>query len=188
MLRMMPNNGSLKILYSSALLVTAIALFSCSSEESQQEAEGEAPTQEISEAEFDQDWYDLEEAQQLASENDRWVQVYVHVNWCHFCMQMEDETFTDEGVKGNLDSWYYPVSLNAESQDEVRFNGNTYTEEELARNWGVNSYPGMVFIDPEGEIFAQESGYVEARTYRQILEYIGTHAYEEQSFDNFAGS
>lgn len=164
---------------------TAVVLISCSGDEAQQETEKERETTAVDESEFDQDWYELEEAQQLASENDRWVQVYVHVNWCHLCMQMEDETFTDEGVKVNLDSWYYPVSLNAESQNEVRFNGNTYSEEGLARNWGGNSYPGMVFIDPDGELFAREAGYVEAQTYRRILEYIGTQAYEEQSFENF---
>ena len=187
MLSMMPNNGSLKIIYSSTLIITALALLSCSSEESQQEAEGEAPMQETSDTDFDNDWYELDEAIKKASEDDRWVQVYVHVNWCHICSQMESEVYADAGVKDNLDTWYYPVSINAESRNEVTLNGNDYTQEELALEWGVNSYPSILFIDSDGELFARESGYIEPQTYRRMLEFIGTNAFEEQSFDAFTG-
>ncbi len=178
---MMQSNGLLKIIFGSALVALALAMLSCSSEEP---GEDDA---EVQTNEFDQSWYELDDAVKKASENDDWVQVFVHVNWCHTCRQMQEETYTDAGVEDNLDTWHYPVSLNAESRDSVTFKGNEYTEEELAREWGVDSYPTILFIDSEGELFARENGYIDAQTYRQMLEFIGTNAFEEQSFDAFTG-
>lgn len=101
---------------------------------------------------------------------------------------MESEVYTDPGVTDRLDTLYYPVSMNAESRNEVTFDGQVYTEEELAQEWGVTSYPSMMFINPDGELVARESGYIDPMTYRQMLDYIGTHAFEDQSFESFTES
>lgn len=184
-MRIIPSNRSLKFSCGLTFVITALALFSCSNEESQQEAESDRESSEIIEAEFDQDWYTLEEAQKLAAHDEQRLQVFFYVDWCHYCRRMEEETYADEGVREDLYSWFYPVSINAESLDSVRFNDTRYTEEELAEKFGVTSFPTIVFIESDGEEFVRENGFIEAASYRQMLAFIGTHAYENQSFEEF---
>lgn len=66
-----------KIISGMLIVFGAGLLLQCSSEQEQYEF---VPSDEISNGDFDQGWYELEEAVELATENDRWVQVYVHVN------------------------------------------------------------------------------------------------------------
>ncbi len=182
---MMLNSGALKRSCGLTLAVTSLILLACTSEESQEEVVSEREVPEGSESEFDQDWYDLEEAQQLAADNDRRIQVFFYVDWCHYCRRMEMETYTDEGVREGLSSWFYPVSINSESSDTVKFNNTRFTEEELAEEFGVTSFPTIVFLDPDGEEFVRENRFIEADSYRQMLRFLGTHAYKNQSFEEF---
>lgn len=134
---------------------------------------------------MDDIWYTIEEAQQLAQEEDKYILVDVYTEWCAICHRMEDQTYASEMVQQRLDEYFYPVRLDAESQHTVRFNGREYTEQELALELGVNSYPTAIFIDPQGEPFSMQPGFVESRRFADILAFVGREAYKEQSFNQF---
>ncbi len=133
----------------------------------------------------DQLWNSLEEAQGKASENDKWVLIDIYTEWCAYCRQMYNETYTNQRVIDKLNEYFYVTRVDAESDEMVKFNGEELSMERLAAEFGVTSYPTTVIVKPDGEPFAIQPGYIEADQFTGILTYVGTDAYEDVSFDEY---
>lgn len=133
-------------------------------------------------------WNSLQESQRKAEQNGKWVLVDVYTEWCGYCRQMYQETYTDEKVLDNLNEYFHVTRINAESDENIRFNGQEMSMEQFAAEFGVTSYPTTIIIDSDGEPFAVQPGFIEADEFADILTYVGTEAYEEVSFDEYSGN
>lgn len=129
--------------------------------------------------------YTMEEAQALAKENGKKVLVEVYAVWCGFCRKMAAETHPTQKVKDAVDDLFYLVRLNAESEKEVVFNGETMTEAELAAAFGVASFPTTVFVDTNGDPLGYQPGFMDATTYTELISYVGTDSFKSTSFEDF---
>jgi len=98
----------------------------------------------------DGQWFkgDLGAATEAAAENETLVFVEFYTDWCSWCRRLESETLTDREVRQELDK-LVSIRLNAEG------NGAS-----AAREFGVESYPTMVFLDPSGEEVDRIVGYL----------------------------
>lgn len=132
--------------------------------------------------------YTMQEAQSLASENGKKVLVEVYAVWCGYCRKMAAETHPDAKVKQTIDELFYLVRLDAESDKEVVFNGQTMTESELAAAFGVSSFPTTVFVDTNGDPLGYQPGFMDATTYSFLTSYVGSDAYKTQSFEDYVSS
>jgi thioredoxin-related protein len=141
----------------------------------------------------DDDWpawtgpriYSMEDAQRLAAANGKKVLVDVYAVWCGFCRKMAAETYPTENVKKTVEDYFYTVRLNAESEREIIFNGQTLTERELAAAFGVSSFPTTVFVDTDGEPLGFQPGFMDAAIFKDLIAYVGSNKYKSQSFDEF---
>lgn len=133
-------------------------------------------------------WMPLEEAMQLSANEQKYVLIDVYTEWCGFCRRMIAETYADSRVHDALDSFFLPVRLNAESNEEITFLGNTYTKSELALQLGVRSYPTTIFLNAEGEPVAAQPGFVEPSRFHHMLSYIGSERFLTQSFSEYMQS
>ncbi|MGK7395869.1 MAG: thioredoxin family protein [Candidatus Cyclobacteriaceae bacterium M3_2C_046] len=115
-------------------------------------------------------WLTIEEAQQLGKTNPRKVFVDVYTDWCVWCKRMDASTFSDQAVVNYVNDNYYAVKLDAESNNQVTFNGTTLTEQELARAFRVTGYPTIVLIDESFQRITPLPGYRKADEFKQILE------------------
>ena len=79
------------------------------------------------------------------------------------------------------------MRINAESESETAtYKGKTYTNLELTRAFGVNGFPSLAFLNPDGEIITIVPGYIPAETFIYILDYIDQECYKKQmSFQEF---
>lgn len=134
------------------------------------------------------DWKPLKEAQQLAAENGKKVLIYGNARWCTYCKKMEKEVFALDEVQDKTEADFYPVWLDIESEDSLSFRGNTMTHRELAQGFRITGTPTFIFLDSEGEVIAGQPGYIPEEMYLNILEFVGTDAYLDQSFGEFAGT
>ncbi|MEX2641404.1 MAG: thioredoxin fold domain-containing protein [Balneolales bacterium] len=150
-------------------------------------AESDAPaeTSGQNESVISEVWYTLEEAQEKTSDDNKKIMVFVYTEWCGYCRRMDREVYSDEEVMQIFSDYYYPVRLNAESDKQVRFNGQSFSESELARAFGVTSYPTAVFLDGEGDPFGSQPGFIEKDMFQDILVFVGSDAYKSQSFQDF---
>lgn len=130
-------------------------------------------------------WYSMEEAQEKASAENKKIIISVYTDWCNICRRMDREVFSKDEIHKTFSDYYYPVRLNAESDKEVTFNGETYSESELALAFGVTSYPTAVFVDEAGEAFGSQPGFIDKDMFQDILVFVGSNAYKNQSFQEF---
>ena len=131
------------------------------------------------------EWVSLEDAQMKAKETGKKILLFGYAEWCSYCVKTRKETFPDSTVLESLKEFYIPVQLDAESNEDIVFNGSKIPEFELARYLRLNSFPIHYFIDSNGEIIGAQPGFLEPNVYNPLLQYIGTDAFKSQSFDEF---
>jgi len=95
-------------------------------------------------------WFvgDFEAASAAARERDTVVMVEFQTDWCSWCRRMENDTFAASEVRQRLQEMVV-LRLDAEGDGE-----------ELARIFGVDSYPTIVFTDGDGEEIDRIIGYL----------------------------
>ena len=84
-------------------------------------------------------WFkgDFEAAAAVAAGRNTLVMMEFYTDWCNWCRRMENDTFSNPEVKQRLRG-IVAVRVNAEQGGQ-----------ELARRYGVDAYPTLVFTDPE---------------------------------------
>jgi len=109
-------------------------------------------------------WFhgDLEGAVEAAAEKNTLVFVEFNTDWCSWCRRLESETLSNRDVRNEL-SKLVSIQLNAET------NGA-----DAAREFGVESYPTMVFLDPSGEEVERIVGYLPPEKFLEEVRRIRT--------------
>lgn len=118
-------------------------------------------------------WMTMEEALAAQEKNPKKIMIDVYTQWCGPCKMMDKNTFHNSDVASYLNSNYYAVKFDAESQPSVTFKGTTYENptfdpakvgrrngvHQLSRALGVSAYPTIVFLDEDLNVIAPVSGY-----------------------------
>lgn len=130
-------------------------------------------------------WTDMASAQRQASEHGKLVLIDFYTDWCGYCKRMDKEVYPDESVKSTISEYFIPVKINAESKAAVTFNETELTMEQLAYAFRVSSYPSTAFVNAEGQVITVVPGFMPAENFNDLLEFIGSDAWQTQSFDEF---
>ena len=118
-------------------------------------------------------WVTIEEAVALQKKEPRKIMMDVYTAWCGPCKMLDRNTFHNKDVVEYVNKNYYAVKFNAEGNDTVTFNGNTFSNpnydpslasrrnsvHEFTRFLQVRAYPTIVFMDEEGKVIAPITGY-----------------------------
>lgn len=131
------------------------------------------------------DWYELEEAQTLAKDNNKKVLIYAEASWCSYCKKMEQQVLAKSDVQELMAEYFYPVRVDIESDKKLKFNGNEMTQQELARQMQVSGTPTFFFIDQEGSVLGAQPGFIPKDIYQSLLTYIGTNTHEDIDFKEY---
>ena len=129
--------------------------------------------------------YSMPEAQRLASETGKKVLIDVYTVWCGFCRKMAAETYPSQLVKNVVDDHFYVVRLNAESDKKIIFNGEEFTEAELAGAFGVSSFPTTIFINTNGEPLGLQPGFMDASMFSSLIGFVGSDAFRSESYEDY---
>lgn len=130
-------------------------------------------------------WYSMEEAQELAAENDKKVLVYAEAVWCTYCKKMENEVFPREEVIKSMARYYYPVRVDIESDKKHVFNEETLTGSQFARKYRVQGTPTFFFIDKGGKILGAQPGFIPTEVFVDLLSFVGSDAHKRVSFEEY---
>ena len=131
------------------------------------------------------EWYSMEKAQELAKTSQKMVFIYAYAAWCTYCKKMEQETFPVKEVRERLETYFYPVRVDIDSDEKLVFNKETFTGSGFARKYRVTATPTMFFIAGDGEIIGAQPGFIPPGIFEKLLSYVGTGAYEEYNFTEF---
>ena len=140
-------------------------------------------------------WLTIQEAYALTQKKPKKFVVDVYTDWCGWCKVMDRETFSKPAIVDYVNANYYPVRFNAEQTADVTLgnqtfkyiSGGSHGVHELAAALLKNqmSYPTTVFLDEKFNLIQPIPGYLEPRTFHQIITYFGKNYHQKEPFDQY---
>jgi thioredoxin-related protein len=103
---------------------------------------------------------ELNRALEKARKEDKLVMVDFYTDWCYWCKVLEKKTFSDPVIKEKIKEKFILIRLNAEKQDGI----------ELAKRYGIHSYPLCMFINPDKQVVSMVAGYAKPDYYGTLLD------------------
>lgn len=96
-------------------------------------------------------WMDYGEALAKAKESPRLIFVDMYADWCVPCRVMDKNVYSDPTVASLLNARFYPVKLDADSQDSIMCDGQKNTVQRCYFDvWELNALPAFVLVAPNG--------------------------------------
>lgn len=99
----------------------------------------------------------FEEAQKVARKEQRPILLHFYTSWCLPCQKMEREVLNSNLVAKELGKKILAVKVNADKRPD------------LARKYGIQIYPTDVFVDPNGRIIGNATGFRAERDYITLV-------------------
>jgi len=140
-------------------------------------------------------WLTIQEAYALTQKKPRKFVVDVYTNWCGWCKVMDRKTFSEPVIVDYVNANFYPVRFNAEQTADVTLGKETFKHigggsrgvHELAAALLKNqmSYPTTVFLDEKFNLIQPIPGYLEPRTFHQIITYFARDYHQKEPFDQY---
>jgi len=85
----------------------------------------------------------------MAKKENKPIFIDISASWCGYCKRMKANVFTDIEVAKYYNSTFINVSVDGEKGEGI----------ELVKKYGVKGYPTFVFLNPDGSLAFQTSGY-----------------------------
>ena len=96
-------------------------------------------------------WMGYNEALEKAQKFPKLVFVDLYADWCIPCRVMDANVYSDPTVASLLNTRFYAVKLNADSQDTIMCDGQKKTVQRCYFDvWELNALPAFVLVAPKG--------------------------------------
>lgn len=129
----------------------------------------------------------LQKALELAPQEGKKILVDVFARWCPYCQRMDSEVYPSEGVQKALSDYFLWVKIDVESDAMVNYHGEEMTQAEFAKALENQNVPTAYFLNSEGAILGKQPGFIEESVFVNLLNFVGSDAYLDQSFQDYSG-
>ncbi len=92
------------------------------------------------------------EAIRKAQKENKLIFVDVYTDWCGPCKMLEQKIYIKPEVGKVFNKYFISLKINAEKGDGITF----------AKDFNVSEYPTLLFLDKNGFLVHQDSGYMPA--------------------------
>ncbi|MBL1214102.1 MAG: thioredoxin family protein [Ignavibacteriae bacterium] len=98
--------------------------------------------------------------------------LYFSADWCKWCRKLEKEVFADSEVSKFLNDNFQLYHADIDKEVFVEINNSFKSISELAKIFGVNSYPTIVFLDGENNSLGELQGYYDKENLLKALKFV----------------
>ncbi len=138
-------------------------------------------------------WMSFEEAVLKGGKEPKKLFIDVYTDWCGWCKKMDKTTFQDAKIADEINKHFYPVKLDAERKDTVRFRDKIFVfkpefkahELAIALLNGQMGYPTYVFLDENFAMISPISGYQTVEQLLPTLRYFSDNIYKNKQWDDY---
>jgi thioredoxin-related protein len=146
-------------------------------------------------------WMSFEEAvaaiekDKKAGRKPKKIFIDIYTDWCGWCKKMDKETFENAAIYPYLTKNFYPVKLDAEQRDDIKFSGHTFKfvaqgsrgYHELAASLldGQMSYPTVIFLNEDIQLLQRIPGYLDIPTFDAIMHYLAEDHFKNTPWNDF---
>jgi thioredoxin 1 len=90
-----------------------------------------------------------QQALNLAKKENKVVFLDIYATWCGPCKQLKKYTFADKSAGDFFNTNFVNMALDGEQEEGAA----------LARKFGIEAYPTLMFVTPEGELITKSPGF-----------------------------
>ncbi|MBK21169.1 MAG: hypothetical protein CMP63_02460 [Flavobacteriales bacterium] len=116
----------------------------------------------------DINWVTFDRLPGLIQSEPKPVMIFIHTDWCKYCLMQEKITFKDSSIVNELNEDYYCIKLNAESSEPIYFLNRIYTKKgsNHSLSWVLGAqnneliFPTTVVLSPKFQITNRWVGYL----------------------------
>lgn len=127
----------------------------------------------------------LERALKLAPDEGKKILIDVFATWCPYCKRMHSEVYPSDAVQEAISKYFLWVKIDVESDAMVNYHGEEMTEAQFAQALENQNVPTVYFLNDEGAIIGSQPGYLEEAVFSNLLNFVGSDAYLDQSFKEY---
>ncbi|MEJ2177553.1 MAG: thioredoxin fold domain-containing protein [Gammaproteobacteria bacterium] len=135
---------------------------------------------------FKESFLEIRDDVDEAAEADKHVVLFFQLNACPYCDRMLRESFETEPLTSFIQQHFDAISINVRGDREVVFNAElSVTEKELSEVLNVRATTAIVYLDHNNKTVARVDGYRSPQRFQQIVEYVSSKAYEQDSLSDY---
>jgi thiol:disulfide interchange protein DsbD len=114
-------------------------------------------------------WVALEEVGAMAASTNRIILIDFTADWCSPCHLLDAEVFGDPALAYEINTRFVPVRITDRQREEGR---NSPSVQALQQQYGVKSFPTVIFAAPDGSERGRMEGYGGREQFRRVMETI----------------
>jgi thioredoxin-related protein len=138
-------------------------------------------------------WTAPEMLANLQKKKARQVVLFFYTDWNISSKVLERSTFRDKGLADKINSTYYPIKINAASNDTINFLGKIYTGTEPGRPNQLSyaflnnnfQMPAIVILDEKNAIKGMINGFWPKKYMIPLLDYFYGNSNAKMSFEEY---
>lgn len=140
-------------------------------------------------------WMSWEEADAANAKQPKKIFVDVYTSWCGWCKKMDATTFKEADVIKMINDNFYPVKLNAEQKEVIKWRGVEFNWIPGGRDGvhklayelldGQMSYPTYVILDQEFARILASPGYMDSAMLMKELRFAADEQYKTTTWDAY---
>lgn len=126
--------------------------------------------------------YQFEDLEKLQQADKRPVLVFIHTDWCKYCITMDNTTFKNKDIIELINNHFYFVKFNAEERRSIKFKNSVFKFKLSGVNTGVHelaeqlgtvdqkiSYPTLCFLNYNSDVIFQYPQYINPKELKNTL-------------------